>query len=54
MELAGISRSVATKITGHKTEAVCRRDTIVSDADLAQAASRISGRHVSSHVQAAP
>jgi integrase len=38
MERTGVSRSVATKITGHKTEAVYRRYAIVSDADLRAAA----------------
>jgi len=38
MERNGVSRSVATKITGHKTEAVYRRYAIVSDADLRAAA----------------
>ena len=44
MEQAGVPRSVATKLTGHKTEAVYRRYAIVSDADLAAAARRIEGR----------
>ena len=38
MERTGAWRSVATKITGHKTEAVYRRYAIVSDADLRAAA----------------
>jgi integrase len=38
MERTGVPRSVATKITGHKTEAVYRRYAIVSDADLRAAA----------------
>src|SRR5262245_57855778 len=43
MERSGVSRSVATKLTGHKTEAVYRRYAIVSDADLKAAALRLSG-----------
>jgi len=44
LEAAGVSRSVAMKITGHKTEAVYRRYAIVSDADLAQAAQKLAAR----------
>lgn len=43
MEQAGVPRSVAMKLTGHKTENVYRRYAIVSDADLASAAARIAG-----------
>jgi integrase len=38
MERTAVPCSVATKITGHKTEAVYRRYAIVSDADLRAAA----------------
>ena len=34
---------MATKLTGHKTEAVYRRYAIVSDADLKAAALRLDG-----------
>jgi integrase len=44
MEQAGVPRSVAMKLTGHKTENVYRRYAIVSDADLEEAARRIAGR----------
>jgi integrase len=45
MERSGVPRSVATKLTGHKTEAVFRRYAIVSDADLREAALRLTGAH---------
>lgn len=43
MERQGVSRSVATKLTGHKTESVYRRYAIVNDADLKAAALRLDG-----------
>jgi integrase len=42
MERRGVPRSVATKLTGHKTEAVFRRYAIVSDADPREAALRLT------------
>jgi len=47
MEQAGVPRSVAMKLTGHKTENVYRRYAIVSDSDLEEAALRIAGRAAS-------
>jgi hypothetical protein len=43
LERAGVSRSVAMRITGHKTEAVYRRYAIVSDADLLAASEKLAG-----------
>ena len=43
MERRGVPRSVAMKITGHKTESVYRRYAIVSDADLREAARKLTG-----------
>ncbi len=43
MEQAEVSRSVAMKLTGHKTESVYRRYAIVSAADLEEAARRLAG-----------
>jgi len=42
MEQAAVPRSVAMKLTGHKTENVYRRYAIVSPADLQAAAARLS------------
>ena len=42
MEQAGVPRSVAMKLTGHKTENVYRRYAIVSEADLDIAAVRLA------------
>jgi integrase len=44
MERVGVPRSVATKITGHRTESVYRRYAIVSDEDLRRAARRLTHR----------
>ncbi len=43
MERAAVPRSVAMKLTGHKTESVYRRYAIVSDADLQDASRRLTG-----------
>jgi integrase len=42
LERAGVSRSVAMKLTGHKTEAVYRRYAIVSDSDPRAAAAKLA------------
>ena len=53
LERAGVPRSVAMKMVGHKTEAIYRRYAIVSDSDLALAAQQIERGHVSGHVRVA-
>ena len=42
LERAGVPRSVAMKITGHKTEAVYRRYAIVSEADLTEGLKKLA------------
>jgi hypothetical protein len=46
MEQAGVPRSVAMKISSHKTEAVYRRYAIVTDADLPAAALQLAAASV--------
>jgi integrase len=42
LERAGVSRSVAMQMVGHKTEAIYRRYAIVNDADLRAAAVKLA------------
>ena len=42
LERAGVSRSVAMKLTGHKTEAVYRRYAIVAESDLGHAGAKLA------------
>jgi integrase len=45
LERAGVPRSVAMKITGHKTESVYRRYAIVSEADLTEGMKKLAVLH---------
>ncbi len=54
LERAGVPRSIAMKITGHKTEAVYRRYAIVSPADLAEATRRLEQNRANSKDEGAP
>jgi integrase len=42
LERASVSRSVAMKMTGHKTESVYRRYAIVSESDLREAGAKLA------------
>jgi integrase len=42
LERAGVSRSAAMKLTGHKTESVYRRYAIVSESDLAEGVKKLA------------
>ena len=43
LERAGVSRSVAMQLTGHRTEAVYRRYAIVAEGDLTQGVAKLAG-----------
>lgn len=45
LERAGVSRSVAMQLTGHKTEAVYRRYAIVAEADLRDGVAKLAALH---------
>jgi integrase len=45
LERAGVSRSAAMQMTGHKTEAVYRRYAIVSEGDLKSAGDKLAALH---------
>jgi len=43
LERAGVPRSIAMKITGHRTEAIYRRYAIVNEADMAEGLGKLAG-----------
>ena len=45
LERAGVPRSVATRLTGHKTESVYRRYAIVARQDLAEGVAKLARLH---------
>jgi integrase len=53
LERAGVPRSVAMKLTGHKTEAVYRRYAIVAEQDLIEGAAKLAALHENLTAQAA-
>lgn len=44
MERAGVPRSTAMKLSGHKTEAIYRRYAIVSESDLREGTKKIAAK----------
>ena len=52
MERAGVPRSVAMKISGHKTESIYRRYAIVSESDIQDATRRLLSREQNGHTTA--
>ncbi len=45
LERAGVPRSVAMRLTGHKTEAVYRRYAIVAKSDLEEGVAKLAKLH---------
>lgn len=54
LERAGVPRSFAMKVTGHKTEAVYRRYAICSEQDMAEAIGRLERFKLKSENEGAP
>ncbi|MGD0991735.1 MAG: site-specific integrase [Gemmatimonadales bacterium] len=54
LERAGVPRSVAMKLTGHKTEAVYRRYAIVAESDLREGVGKLAALTNSSHQKQNP
>jgi len=52
LERAGVSRSAAMKLTGHKTESVYRRYAIVAESDLQEAVGKLAQHHKAVAAQA--
>jgi integrase len=48
LERAGVPRSVAMKLVGHKTESIYRRYAIVSSRDLAEGVAKLAALHAAS------
>jgi integrase len=51
LERAGVPRSVAMKLTGHKTEAVYRRYAIVAKSDLEEGVAKLAKLHGQSAIR---
>src|SRR5229473_504560 len=47
LERAGVSRSAAMNMTGHRTETIYRRYAIVAESDLIEAGKKLSALHTS-------
>src|SRR5437867_8452165 len=53
LERAGVPRSAAMKLVGHKTESICRRYAITDEAMLQEAGAKLSAFHRNSYVKVA-
>ena len=51
LERAGVSRSVAMPLTGHKTESVYRRYAIVNEEDLAEGVQKLAAGKISGTIR---
>lgn len=45
LERAGVPRSVAMKLTGHKTESIYRRYAIIAETDLREGVAKLAALH---------
>lgn len=53
-ERAGVPRSVATKLTGHKTESVYRRYAIADEAALKEGVEKLASQHATGDGKSSP
>ena len=51
LERAGVSRSVAMKLTGHKTENIYRRYALGAESDLREAGAKLAATLTNTHSQ---
>lgn len=54
LERAGVARSVAMKLTGHKTESIYRRYAIVAEQDLREGVAKLAEQHAKDFSRTSP